>query len=328
MAEYRSRKYLLTINNYEDHGYSSERVCELLEANFRLVYYCLSREIGKKQETPHMHVFFYVQNAIRFGTVKKVFPEAHIDKSRGTSEENRDYVHKTGKWAETDKSETQIPGSFLEWGTCPAGKEEHSGMNQMEEIYEMLKSGYSNLDIIDAYPIALSHLREFDNFRELLRYESYKTVYRDLIVTYRYGSPGVGKTRSVMDMYGYEHVYRITDYSHPFDGYRGQDVVIFEEFRSSLPIADMLKYLEGYPLELPARYGNKVASYTTVYIISNISLGSQYQTIQYQEPMTYKAFCRRIHTVQKMSKSGAIVEINKAMADAGFDMEVDDNPFK
>ena len=26
----------------------------------------------------------------------------------------------------------------------------------------------------------------------------------------------------------------LTDYTHPFDGYKGQDVIIFEEFRSDL----------------------------------------------------------------------------------------------
>ncbi len=32
---------------------------------------------------------------------------------------------------------------------------------------------------------------------------------------------------------------------------KGQDVIVFEEFRSSLKIQDMLNYLDGYPCELP-----------------------------------------------------------------------------
>ena len=75
-----------------------------------------------------------------------------------------------------------------------------------------------------------------------------------------------------MDKHGYKNVFRVTNYAHPFDGYRGERVLLFDEFRSSLPLADMLKYLDGYPLMLPCRYADKVACFTEVYIISNIPL--------------------------------------------------------
>lgn len=69
-----------------------------------------------------------------------------------------------------------------------------------------------------------------------------------------------------MEKYGYGNVFRITDYTHPFDNYKNQEVVIFEEFRSSLKIQDMLNYLDDYPCELVARYNNKIACYLTAYI--------------------------------------------------------------
>ena len=83
-----------------------------------------------------------------------------------------------------------------------------------------------------------------------------------------------------MEQYGYSNVFRVTDYEHPFDGYKGQDVIVFEEFRSSLRIGDMLNYLDGYPVELRCRYSNKQACFTKVYIISNISLRDQYRDLQ------------------------------------------------
>ena len=72
---------------------------------------------------------------------------------------------------------------------------------------------------------------------------------------------------------------------------------MFDEFRSSLMIGDMLDYLDGYPLALPARYANRQACYTTVYLISNIGLSAQYRNLQENEPATWKAFLRRIHHV-------------------------------
>ena len=117
-------------------------------------------------------------------------------------------------------------------------------------------------------------------------------------VTYLWGDTGVGKTRRVMEYYGYENVYRVTNYTHPFDGYHGEDVILFDEFRSSLPIADMLVYLDGYPVNLPCRYADKCACFTKVYIISNIPIEEQYKATQYNEVETYKAFLRRIHDIQ------------------------------
>lgn len=84
--------------------------------------------------------------------------------------------------------------------------------------------------------------------------------------------------------------------------------MIFDEFRSDLRIGDMLQYLDGYPIELPARYANKQACYTTVYIISNLPLENQYVTTQIESPETWQAFLRRINRVRIFENDGSYVE--------------------
>jgi hypothetical protein len=42
----------------------------------------------------------------------------------------------------------------------------------------------------------------------------------------------------------------------------------------------MVNYLDGYPLELLSGYSNKVAFFSTVYLISNIELNKQYESIK------------------------------------------------
>ena len=91
------------------------------------------------------------------------------------------------------------------------------------------------------------------------------------------GVTGKGKTRTVMEKFGYENVHRVIDYKHPFDDYKQQDVIIFEEFRNSLPIEQMLNFLDGYPVNLPCRYCNKVACYHKVFIITNWTLEEEYK---------------------------------------------------
>ena len=98
-----------------------------------------------------------------------------------------------------------------------------------------------------------------DRTRQTILEEKYRNVFRQMTVTYIFGPTGTGKTRSVKEGCGYSNCYAVSDYHHPFDGYRGQKVMLFDEFHSSLPLNSMLQYLDGYPLELPCRYANKQA---------------------------------------------------------------------
>ena len=83
-----------------------------------------------------------------------------------------------------------------------------------------------------------------------------------------------------------------------FDAYHGQTVIVFEEFDSQIPVQQMLTYLDRYPVELPARYYSRTACYTTVYLLSNLPLESQYLDVQRSKPEIWKAFLRRIKIVK------------------------------
>ena len=120
-----------------------------------------------------------------------------------------------------------------------------------------------------------------------------------------------------MARFGYTNVYRVTDYQHPFDTYMGQDVVLFEEFDGSLPLLDMLKYLDGYPLLLPARYSNKQACFTKVFFATNIPLVDQYKQLQRDSPETFHAFLRRIHHVYRYTGS-KVLQYNIVFLPDGF----------
>ena len=110
-------------------------------------------------------------------------------------------------------------------------------------------------------------------------------------------------------------IYRVTNYRATrgisFDGYHGQDVLVFEEFSSQIPIEDMLNYLDIYPLTLPARYTDRIACYTKVYITSNIPLEEQYRDIQRVQMETWRAFLRRITNVVEYLPDGTPVTHKK-----------------
>ncbi|NCB74966.1 MAG: replication protein [Clostridia bacterium] len=292
-----SRKYQLTLNNPEKHDWSHEYIRNALGTFSGLIYWCMCDEIGE-EGTPHTHLFIVFKNAVEFAALQKPFYGAHLEPSKGSNKENRDYIRKEGKWADSEKKETNIPETFEEYGELPPDRAE--GVKETAAIYEMLKKKASNFEVMEVYPNAMNRQDKMDRTRQTLLEEEYKNVFRKLDVTYLWGKAGVGKTRSVMDEYVYENVYRVTDYTHPFDGYKGQNVIMFEEFRSNLPIGDMLNYLDGYPVELPCRYSNKQACYTKVYILSNIPLEQQYPNIQAEQHGTWLALLRRIHHIHEL----------------------------
>lgn len=299
-----SRKFQLTINNPTQHGYDHSRIKSILAEFAGAVYWCMCDEIGE-QGTLHTHIYLATRNCVMFDTIHKRFYGAHIEQAKGSHQENRDYIRKEGKWAKDAKHETNLPDTFEEWGELPP--ERSARESQSEQIMEMVCAGCTNAEILNEIPGAYNKLNYIEQARQTLLEEKYRNVWRKLEVTYIWGETGSGKTRSVMDTYGYANVYRVTDYAHPFDSYKGQDVILFDEFRSSLPLSAMLIYLDGYPIELPCRYANKTACFTKVYLISNIPLEQQYPNVQVDEPLSWKAFTRRIKNVSRMDKDFPIL---------------------
>ena len=301
------RKYQLTINNPLEHGFSHEVIKQILGEFKSFIYGCLGDEIGAQ---PHTHVYVVFRNAVMFSTMQQRFYGAHIEAAKGTHRENRDYIRKEGKWRDTYKAETNLPETFEELGELP--DEPDRRIKQSEAIYSMIVNGSSDVEIMNAYPSAYNHLPNIQRARQAVLFEKYRRIWRTgLKVYYIWGKSGTGKTSGILDAHGDENVYRVTNYKHPFDGYAGESVILFDEFRSSLPLADMLEYLDIYPVSLPSRYADKVACYETAYIVSNYPLEKQYPEVQRDCPEDWAPFMRRIN--------GGVYEIGASSdADAPF----------
>lgn len=289
-----ARKWLITVNNPIEKGFTHEVLYEQLQTLKTIIYICMADEIGENG-TYHTHIYCCLKNGVRFNRLKTLIPEAHFDVCRGSSAENKAYLTKTGKWIDDKKAETSVENTFQEWGELP---QEYQGKrNDIVKLYELIQDGLSDYEIMQENPQFMFRLEQIGRARQTLYEEKYKDIFRPIQVNYIYGDTGIGKTRCIMEKYGYRNVFRITDYKHPFDNYGGQETIIFEEFRSSLPIKEMLVYLEGYPLELPCRYYNKFACFTEVYIITNVPISEQYINIQEEGPKTWQAFLRRINKI-------------------------------
>lgn len=302
-----SNKYLLTINNPKEKGLTHGEIKRILVNNFKTLEYCaMADEMGK---TYHTHIFVYFNSRVRFSTVKKNFPEVHIDAVKGMVSDNINYIRKTGKWKDSEKAETSIPDTFEEYGKRPP--DSRGKLSGMTELYQMVNDGMTNTEILAINQDYILQIDKIDKLRTMLLIEKYKGIIRkNLRVIYISGATGTGKTSGVLAEHGAENVYRVTDYLHPFDSYNCQPVICFDEFRSSLYLKDMLNYCDIYPLELPARFSNKYACYDTVYIISNWGLEKQYSELQKEDTASWKAFLRRISEVREYKGIGNMVTYN------------------
>lgn len=302
-----SRKWLMVINNPSEAGLDHSTISEIVQ-KFCPVYFCMADEIATTG-TYHTHVFFCTSSPARFSTIKKRFPTAHIEKAYGTPKENRDYITKTGMWVDTDKAETSVPNTFQEWGELPADSEDKAP--EMFQIMRALRSGKTIMEIIEEHPNLAFRIREIEVLRQTILSEKYSAENRRLEVYYLYGSTGAGKTWGIFKDNDPRGICRITDYGGRngvrFDAYHCQSILVFEEFHSQIPISTMLNYLDIYPLTLPARYTDRTACYTKVYLTSNVPLDEQYRDIQRYQWETWKAFLRRITNIIEYLPDGSTV---------------------
>ena len=256
---------------------------EHIQRDSKIEYAIFGHETTEEGKA-HLQGYVYWSNAVtgkgaqtRLGLSHGEF---YADAQRGLASQASDYCKKEGNIAFVHG---EIPD--------PADRKESA----WDYILVMLENGATDAQIMREYPAHFGRCRSgIAAMRMELLAEKVNT-WRDVQVEYIWGETGTGKTRGVLE--GVEHptdVYRVTDYKHPFDGYRGQSVLLLEEFRSSLPIEQMLVYLDGYYCELPCRYSNKISGWDKIFIVTNIPFSEQYKNIQANQSETFKAFERRV----------------------------------
>lgn len=153
-----ARKWALVINNPLGAGLDHAAIREILY-RFSPTYFCMADEIATTG-TYHTHIFLFSPSPMRFSTVKNRFATAHIEKAYGSAKTNRAYILKEGRWADTDKAETSVPGTFEEWGDLPAEKEEEAP--EMFKLIQDLRAGKSVMEIIEDNPKLAFRIREIE----------------------------------------------------------------------------------------------------------------------------------------------------------------------
>ena len=300
--ETQARDWVFVVNNPK---LTEAEMSDYLKTLVNVRYFIFSREKGdgskENQGTEHHQGYIEFSAPKRFSTMKSYFSaetigvNGHIKPRYAKRIDNVNYVKKTGK--HKDKAHTRLSdiyeyGEFSEYG---------GQRNDLVDIMQMIQSGASDEEIKDSYPSQFFlYQRNIENLREMalnMKYSEFLNKYREGVqVYYVYGKTRTGKSRYVYEKHGFANVYKNQGYQDGkwFDGYRGQDVLMLDEYRSSFDFGMLLQYTDGQPVGIQCRFKNKAACYMTVYIVSNIALSEQHKHIQQTDPKSWDAFLQRL----------------------------------
>lgn len=227
--------------------------------------------------TPHIHFFCCSRNPIRPGQLFSRLADAkgghhfHLEACRaGSVREVEEYLEKADGGPHAGKAPTRRSG-LVRAGELFAVGRSGARPDALRDADELLDSGAS-VDEIVARGVEYGRLEPAILAVAQARARGSTPLWRNVDTTWKVGPTGCGKTRSYLDLcaeLGREGVCRVTDYAHPFDSYGSQEVLFLDELRpGDLPRGLLLQLLDGYPLDLPARYRNRQAAWTRVVVAS------------------------------------------------------------
>lgn len=253
----RSKRWVFTLNNPAPEEEKS--ICELVgdgEVVNRVIF---GREKGESG-TRHLQGRLETVERVGIKRVKELLGKrAHVEVERGTVVQSEDYCKKDG--------------DYVEYGQT-RHNEGRGRRTDLETIREDIIAGKSELDIADSY------------FSQWCIYRKSFAVYRSLrgrrrtwksYVVVLHGATGTGKTRYVHDRY--PDVWVLADPSGKwFDGYNGQEVVLFDDFDSQIDYRFMLLLLDRYPMQVPVKGGFTNWCPKRIYITSNVNPSEWYRS--------------------------------------------------
>lgn len=238
----RLRNFCFTINNW-----TQDDIDRLALINCTYMVY--GKEIGE-QKTPHLQGYCELTSRIRFKKLKSSIPNAHIQKRKGTAKQASDYCKKDGDFTVTGVMSR--PGK----------------RNDLTAMYELIKEGKDDLTICDSMPSTyMRYYKSVDRVRML--FDQADTTFRPVKVRVFVGQAGSGKTRACYDEF--PDLYRVCSDSNTlwFDGYHGQETILFDDFYGGIKYGRFLQLLDGYRFQLPIKGGFTWKKWTTVLITSN-----------------------------------------------------------
>lgn len=288
-TEDRSRRWMLTVPADGEKGVSRAELEDALEPYASYLGQMERAESGYL----HWQVLLVHAEPIRFSTLKRKLPTAHLETARDLAKCVA-YVQKPDTRVE---DEPPLVKGLIEVGPGQGHR------SDLDDLRARILDGQETVDdLLMGDVTAWRHGRMTSDLVAARDRARLGSGTRDVQVRVIYGDTGTGKTSAaIRGLQALGSVCRVTHWGPGnFDGYDGQDSIIFDEFAGQPPLSALLTWLDRYPVDLPARYRARPAAYSRVVLCTNTEPWAWYE----HAPRAQRAaLARRLHLVEHWAGS-------------------------
>jgi len=153
-------------------------------------------------------------------------------------------------------------------------------------------------EILDKFPLTYKYVIIGNvnfNFRSLraIASDHYRPIGIEKTVNVFFGRTGTGKSRRAWEEAGVL-AYPKDPRSKWWDGYKGEEAVVIDEFRGTLDVSHLLRWLDRYPVRVECKGSSVPLQATKIWITSNLAPGDWYPELDVQ---TKEALLRRFNNI-------------------------------
>lgn len=298
----RHRRWFLTVPAEGEKGVSKDEIEDALAPYESYLGQLEQGEGGTNYR--HWQLVLCHSEPVRFSTLRRKLPTAHLEPVRDLR----------AALAYVQKEDTRVPDAepLVKGKISPGPGQGHR--SDLDELRRRILDGQETADeLILSDSGAWRHSRlvgDLVGARDRHRQEG---KLRDVQVRVVFGDTGTGKTRATLDgLQSLGSVCRVTHWgAGAFDGYDGQDAIIFDEFAGQPPLTELLTWLDTYPVALPARYRPRQAAFVRVVLCANAPPWTWYP---WAPQAQRAALARRLHLVEEWSGSWDNVTVTEVSA--------------
>lgn len=302
VTDTRHRRWILTVPAEGEKGVSRDELQQALAPYESFLGQLEQGEGGSSYR--HWQLVLVHSEPIRFSTLKKKLPTAHVEPVRDLR----------ASLAYVQKEDTRVEGAkpLVKGSISPGPGQGHR--SDLDALRTRILQGQETADdLILSDASAWRHSRlvgDLVGARDRHRQEG---KLRNVQVRVVFGDTGTGKTSAVLTgLQALGSVCRVTHWgTGTFDGYDGQDSLVLDEFAGQPPLEELLTWLDRYPVALPARYRARQAAFVRVVLCANAPPWTWYE---FAPKAQRAALARRLHLVEEWSGSWDNVTVTEVSA--------------
>lgn len=214
----------------------------------------------------HWQILVAFPKKVTCAKVKEIFGQStHVEITR--SEAANDYV-----WKEDSRIGHQFELGHLAF--------KRNSPKDWDKILDSAKRG--KFDEVPADVL----IRCYGNLKKI-HVDSLQPSEQEKIVTVFWGRTGTGKSRRAWAEAGLQ-AYPKDPMSKFWDGYRGQEHVVIDEFRGAISISHILRWFDRYPTIVEVKGSSVVLNCKRIWVTSNISPEEWYPTLDQETKLALR----------------------------------------